>query len=107
MIDKNTYLNLLSSFDSFINKVQEPENRNQAANYIELISNQVIDRRKKELDVTKKVLDILNDSENFSGFESSEEYCKKTLSEEQLKKIIFINGHSVESINKLEDNFSS
>jgi hypothetical protein len=51
------------------------------------------------------IYSIDNDSENFSGFESSEEYCKKTLSEEQLSKIIFVNGHSVEKINEFDDNF--
>ena len=58
-----------------------------------------------KLDYITTIYSIDNDSENFSGFESSEEYCKKTLSEEQLKKIIFLNGHSVETINKLENNF--
>ena len=57
------------------------------------------------LDNISIIYSIDNDSENFSGFESSEEYCKKTLSEEQLSKIIFVNGHSVEKINELEDNF--
>jgi|688.fasta_scaffold18544_4 hypothetical protein len=57
------------------------------------------------LDNISIIYSIDNDSENFSGFESSEEYCKKTLSQEQLSKIIFVNGHSVEKINELHDNF--
>jgi hypothetical protein len=51
------------------------------------------------------IYSVDNDSENFSGFDSSEEYCKKTLSEEQLEKIVFMNGHSVELISTLVDNF--
>lgn len=58
-----------------------------------------------KLDNISVIYSIDDDSENFSGHHSSEEYCRKTLSKEQLEKIIFINGHSVESISKLEDNF--
>jgi hypothetical protein len=57
------------------------------------------------IDCVSKLYSIDNDSENFSGFKSSEEYCKKTLSNSQIEKIIFINGYSVDSIKNLEDNF--
>jgi hypothetical protein len=57
------------------------------------------------MDCVSKLYSIDNDSENFSGFESSEEYCVKTLSNNQIEKIIFINGYSVDSIKNLKNNF--
>jgi hypothetical protein len=52
-----------------------------------------------------KLYSIDNDSENFSGFSTSEEYCKSTLSVEQLNKIVFINGHSVDIIKEIDEKF--
>jgi len=56
-----------------------------------------------QLDNVSIIYSVDNDSENFTGFNSSEEYCKKTLSEKQLEKIVFMNGHSVELISTLVD----
>ncbi len=46
-------------------------------------------------------ISIDNDSENASGFSTSEEYCKKYLNDHQLKKIQFINGDSKAEIARL------
>jgi hypothetical protein len=51
-----------------------------------------------------KIYSIDNDTENFSGFETSEDYCKNTLTEEQLSKIIFLNGNSTDLILELPEN---
>lgn len=42
-----------------------------------------------------------NDSENYSNYSSSEEYCRKYLKAKQLRKITFINGDSAMEIPKL------
>jgi hypothetical protein len=57
------------------------------------------------IDDIGKLYSIDNDSENFSGFSTSEEYCKSSLSEDQLKKIVFINGHSVDIIKNIDQKF--
>jgi hypothetical protein len=51
-----------------------------------------------------KIYSIDNDSENFSGFGTSEDYCKNTLSKEQLDKVIFMNGNSTDLILELPEN---
>jgi hypothetical protein len=51
-----------------------------------------------------KIYSIDNDTENFSGFETSEDYCKNILTEEQLNKIIFLNGNSTDLILELPEN---
>jgi len=42
----------------------------------------------------EKLISIDNDTENYSGFSSSEAYCRQYLSPGQLAKIDFINGDS-------------
>lgn len=53
------------------------------------------------INIIKRLISIDNDSENCSGFSTSEEYCKNYLSENQLKKIQFINGDSKIEISRL------
>ena len=40
----------------------------------------------------KRVLSIDNDSENFSGYPSSREYCLKYIPPDQLHKVEFLDG---------------
>jgi hypothetical protein len=49
----------------------------------------------------KQIISIDNDSENHSGYSSSEEYCKSYLNTNQLKKVKFLNGDSRILIKKL------
>ncbi len=48
-----------------------------------------------------KLISVDNDSENFSGFTGSMEYCKKYLRKTQLSKVDFRNGDSVKEIKKM------
>lgn len=52
----------------------------------------------------KTLISIDNDTENYSGFKSSQDYCENYLNAKQLNKIQFINGDSVSSIKNLPDN---
>lgn len=45
-----------------------------------------------------KLISVDDDSENFSGCETTREYCIKSLSVAQLAKIFFLDGDSVEMI---------
>lgn len=49
----------------------------------------------------KSLISIDNDSENYSNFSGSEDFCRNFLSTKQLKKIKFINGDSRDEIKKL------
>ena len=51
--------------------------------------------------IIKRLYSIDNDSENFSGYSTSELYCRNTMNGLQLEKIEFINGHSVDCIRNL------
>lgn len=53
-------------------------------------------------ELVDKLISIDNDSENFSGYDSSEKYCKASLTPSQLSRIEFINGHSVSCIENLQ-----
>lgn len=52
----------------------------------------------------KTLISIDNDTENYSDFKSSQDYCENYLNAKQLNKIQFINGDSVSSIKNLPDN---
>jgi hypothetical protein len=49
----------------------------------------------------KKLASIDNDSENFSGYSSSRRFCEGTLSPQQIAKIDFHDGNSVDVIKAL------
>jgi len=51
-----------------------------------------------QLNSISKIYSIDNDSENFSNFSSSENYCKNFLSPDALNKIVFLNGDSETTI---------
>lgn len=53
------------------------------------------------LDIIDHFISIDNDSENVTGFSTSEEYCKNYLSKIQLNKMQFINGDSKIEIARL------
>ena len=44
------------------------------------------------------LISVDDDSENFSGYETTREYCEEVLSEAQLKKIVFLDGDSANVI---------
>lgn len=52
----------------------------------------------------RTLISIDNDTENRSGFKSSQNYCENYLNAKQLNKIQFVNGDSVSSIKNLSDN---
>jgi hypothetical protein len=75
-------------------RIRNPDWKNSDGNSTDFFSNQLC---------IKKCYSIDNDSENFSGFSTTEEYCKHILTKQQLSKIIFLNGDSVDIIKKLNE----
>ena len=50
------------------------------------------------LDCIGTLISVDDDSEDFSGYETTREYCNQALSEARLEKIVFLDGDSVEMI---------
>jgi len=64
---------------------RNPEWKNSDGNSTEFFS---------DLNSISKIYSIDNDSEHFSNFSSSEDYCRNFLSPEALNKMVFLNGDS-------------
>jgi hypothetical protein len=64
---------------------RNPQWKNSDGNSTEFFSN---------LEIISKIYSIDNDSEHFSNFSSSEDYCRNFLSPEALNKMVFLNGDS-------------
>jgi hypothetical protein len=75
-------------------RIRNPDWKTSDGNSTDFFSNQPC---------IKKCYSIDNDSENFSGFSTTEEYCRHILTNHQLSKIIFLNGNSVDIIKKINE----